>query len=129
VRDAAEVDDIASEWLDRFGPPPEAAVALLAIARLRAQCVRTGVREVTAVAVRPGGGGPGRPGEVVARISPLKLRASAGVRLKRLVPRAVVKDDVEQVILPLKAGRGVAAALAELLGELVPIEPAGAVAE
>jgi len=33
------------------------------------------------------------------------------------------------VILPLKAGRGVAAALAELLGELVPIEPAGAVAE
>ena len=48
----AEVDDIASEWLDRYGPPPEAAVALLSIARLRAQCVRTGVREISAVASR-----------------------------------------------------------------------------
>ncbi|MGH9129227.1 MAG: transcription-repair coupling factor, partial [Acidimicrobiales bacterium] len=68
VASAAEVDDIAAEWADRFGPPPPSAAALLDVARLRAECVRTGVREVTVVASGPGpggrgpGGGPSGPG-------------------------------------------------------------------
>ena len=80
VRDQAEVDDIGDEWLDRYGPLPPQAAALLEIARLRAECVRIGATEVTVVAVRPGSVGPGRPGEAVARISPLRLPASARVR-------------------------------------------------
>jgi transcription-repair coupling factor (superfamily II helicase) len=127
VRDEVEVDDIGSEWLDRYGPLPRPAEALLSIARLRAECVRTGVREVTAVVTRPGAGGPGRPGEVVARLSPLRLKASAGVRLKRLAPRAVVKEDAEQVVVPLKAGEDVASRLAGLLRELVPSDQLAAV--
>src|SRR5204863_6352345 len=34
-----EVDDIQAEWLDRYGPVPPSAEALLAVARLRAACV------------------------------------------------------------------------------------------
>ncbi|MDA8290417.1 MAG: transcription-repair coupling factor [Actinomycetota bacterium] len=122
VRDEAEVDDISSEWLDRYGPLPGPAEALLSIARLRAECVRTGVREVSVVAWRPGGGGPGRMGEVVARLAPLALRASAAVRPQRLAPRAVRKDDASQLVVPLKAGPDVALRLASLLRELVPDE-------
>ena len=44
VTTQAEVDDIRAEWLDRYGPVPPAAEALVAVAHLRAECVRTGVR-------------------------------------------------------------------------------------
>jgi len=118
VTDPAEVDDIASEWLDRFGPLPAPAAALLSVGRLRAWCVRTGVREITAVPVRPGSPGPGRPGEVVARLGPLRLRASARVRLARLAPRAVYKEEPGQLVVPLRAGPGLPDELAALLAGL-----------
>jgi transcription-repair coupling factor (superfamily II helicase) len=125
VRDRAEVDDIATEWLDRYGPPPAPARSLLAIATLRAECVRNGVREVNAVPVRPGSGGIGRPGEVVARISPVRLPVSAQVRLARLHRRAVLKEEPPELQVPLPAGPDLPAALSSLLGELFPGEGAG----
>jgi transcription-repair coupling factor (superfamily II helicase) len=128
VRDPGAVEDLRSEWLDRYGPLPPEAEALVAVGRLRAECVRTGVSEVTASVTRPGAGGPGRTGEAVARFSPVRLRASARVRLSRLHPRAIVKDDVDQIIVPLGAGDDLADRLAVLLHELVPPEAAEATA-
>jgi transcription-repair coupling factor (superfamily II helicase) len=122
VRDLAAVEDLRTEWLDRYGPLPREAEALIAVGRLRAECVRTGVTEVTASVVRPGGVGPGRAGEVVARLAPIHLRASARVRLGRLHPRAILKDDLDQLIVPLPAGPDIADRLATLLRELVPAE-------
>ena len=69
-------------------------------------------------------GGPGRTGEAVARFSPIRLRASARVRLGRLHPRAIVKEEVDQIIVPLDAGPDLADRLAVLLRELVPPEQA-----
>jgi transcription-repair coupling factor (superfamily II helicase) len=123
VRDPAAVEDLRTEWLDRYGPLPREAEALVAVGRLRAECFRTGVTEVTASVTRPGAGGPGRTGEAVARLAPIRLRASARVRLGRLHPRAIVKQDVDQIIVPLPAGPDLADRLATLLGELVPAEP------
>ncbi len=123
VRDLAAVEDLRVEWLDRYGPLPAEAEALVAVGRLRAECVRTGVTEVTASVTRPGGGGPGRTGEAVARLSPIRLRASARVRLGRLHPRAIVKEEVDQIIVPLAAGPDIADRLATLLRELVPADP------
>ena len=111
-----EVDDIRAEWLDRFGPIPPPAEALLGVARLRAECSRAGVREV-AVA------------RDTARISPITLPVSRQMRLKRLHPRAVYKDDLHQLVLPLASGtRGPALtdALVTFLAEMVPPEPAEA---
>jgi len=122
VRDLSAVEDLRTEWLDRYGPLPKEAEALVAVGRVRAECVRTGVTEVTASVTRLGSGGPGRPGEAVARLSPLHLRASARVRLGRLHPRAIVKDEVDQVIVPIPAGPDIADRLAVLLRELVPVE-------
>src|ERR671933_595457 len=72
VTTLAEVEDIKTEWEDRYGPPPEPAEALLRVARLRAECVRTGVREVNV-------------SRSVARLQPLVLKTSQRIRLQRLI--------------------------------------------
>jgi transcription-repair coupling factor (superfamily II helicase) len=95
------------------GPVPPEAEALLAVAELRAECHRTGVREVVVTANRTG---PGNQ----ARITPLALRTSATVRLRRLARSAVYKEESRQLVVPLAKGVEPAAALVALLRELVP---------
>jgi hypothetical protein len=46
------------------------------------------------------------------------------VRLGRLHPRAIVKEEADQIIVPLAAGPDLAERLAVLLRELVPPDPA-----
>ncbi|HET6963981.1 MAG TPA: transcription-repair coupling factor [Acidimicrobiales bacterium] len=111
-----EVDDIESEWLDRYGPLPDPARALLRIAHLRAECARLGIREVAVVASGGGLGGAG----YTARLSPLQLRTSQKVRLTRLAPKAVYKEDIGQLVLPLPKSTDPAEHLTVLLGELAP---------
>ncbi len=116
VRTQAEVDDIRAEWVDRYGPPPERAEALLSVARLRAECHRTGVREVI-VGKGPGFGGP----KWVAKLMPLHLPESKKVRLQRLYKESVYKPDPAQLQLPLRVGRAeVVDAVVAALGDLVP---------
>ncbi|MGI8792976.1 MAG: TRCF domain-containing protein, partial [Acidimicrobiales bacterium] len=107
VTTQVEVADIEAEWLDRYGPVPPPAQALLNVALLRAECARIGVREV-AVA------------RDVARISPIRLRASQETKLKRLYPKAVHKDDLDQLVVPIPRGHSAAVWLQELLAEVVP---------
>jgi transcription-repair coupling factor (superfamily II helicase) len=117
-----EVDDIRAEWMDRFGPLPEPAEGLLAVARLRVACLRTGVREVSATAARPGQMAPGGRRRLVARLAPVALPASARVRLRRLRPEALYKEESAQLTVPLVPGEEPVEALTALLGELVPTE-------
>jgi hypothetical protein len=86
--------------------------------------VRTGVTEVTAAVAKPGATGPGRLGEVVVRMSPVKLAVSSQVRLRRLHPRAILKEDAAQLIVPLAAGADLADRIVGLLGDLIPPAPA-----
>ena len=113
VTSQQEVEDIRTEWEDRYGPVPEPAEALLAVATLRAECVRTGVREVS---VTPNRTGPGH----VARLAPVSLRTSATIRLRRLARDAVYKEDLRQLVLPLRRGTDVSATLVGLLRDLIP---------
>jgi transcription-repair coupling factor (superfamily II helicase) len=115
VTTPAEVDDVRAEWVDRYGPVPAPAEALLEVARLRAECVRTGVREVTVVK----GSGFGGPRHV-ARISPVHLPASKRIRLERLYKGAVLKDEVGQLQLPVKDPPAAAGEVVEALRALVP---------
>ena len=118
-----EVDDVRAEWLDRFGPPPAPAEGLLAVARLRVECLRTGVREVSATAARPGQvSSTGARRRLVARLAPLALPASARVRVRRLRPEAVYKEESGQLTIPLAPDEAPVEALTVLLGELVPTD-------
>jgi transcription-repair coupling factor (superfamily II helicase) len=109
VATQVEVDDVRTEWEDRYGPPPPPAQALLAVGRLRAECARTGVREVTVA-------------KDVARISPLELKASQRIRLQRLHPKAVYKEDLGQLVVPLPRGADAAAFLLDFFAAMVPAE-------
>ena len=111
-----EVDDIESEWLDRYGPLPDPARALLRIGHLRAECARLGVREVAVVSGGSGFSGTG----FTARLSPLALKASQRVRLSRIAPKAVFKEDSGQLVLPLPRGSDPAGDLSALLAQLAP---------
>ncbi|HUF83676.1 MAG TPA: TRCF domain-containing protein, partial [Acidimicrobiia bacterium] len=117
----ADIEDIRAEWVDRYGPPPPPAEALLEVARLRAECVRVGIRSLS---VQRG----------TARIVGLTLPESKKLRLRRLVPKAVAKDG--EVVVPLTGhlanhltndlandgGTSVPAALVDLFRELIPVD-------
>jgi transcription-repair coupling factor (superfamily II helicase) len=118
--DEAEVADVGVEWADRYGPLPPSAEGLLALARLRVECLRVGVREVSVVPARVGGSR--RP---VARLVPVVLPASAQVRLRRLSPGADWREGLSQLVVPLGGGGGdgrtpAAQGLYDLLRALLP---------
>ena len=98
VTTPAEVEDIAAEWLDRYGPIPPLAEALLDVARLRAECHRLGLTEVT-ISTRSFG-----PGE--ARLGPLELKLSEATRLRRLARQAKYKEEQRQLVLPIPRRSG-----------------------
>ncbi len=111
----ADVEDIGAEWVDRYGPLPDAARGLLALARLRHAAMVRGIREIVGSPVRPGGSR--RP---VVRITPVRLAASAQVRLRRLVPGASYKEDLAQLLVPIDSGEVAAATVRQLLEDLIP---------
>ena len=115
VRSQSDVDDIAAEWADRFGPVPAPAAALLEVARLRAECARTGVTDVT-VTRGSGFGGP----KLLARLSPLALPTSRTIRLERLYKGSVYKADIGQLQLPLRSVPSMVEDLVAALRDLVP---------
>jgi transcription-repair coupling factor (superfamily II helicase) len=135
VRTAEQIDDVRAEWEDRFGPLPVPARALIEVARLRVECLRLGITDVTVTVPGRGMGGSGtgvgggqgvggRPATV--KLSPLTLPASAEVRLRRLAPGATYQPDLHRLLAPMAMpahGSEFAPLLVELLRELVP--PAG----
>jgi transcription-repair coupling factor (superfamily II helicase) len=113
VTSHSEVNDIANEWEDRYGPLPDPAKRLLGVAHLRAECHRTGIRDVMINARE-------------ARLGPLELKASEQIRLRRIAKTALYKEPTSQLIIPLKPGVDASDFLVALLNELIPtpvVEP------
>ena len=96
-----DVEDVASEWLDRFGPLPPAASGLLELARLRASACARGITRDR------GGARSDRAGRASRwlRVSPVTLPASAQVRLRRARARAPpTARSSDQLLVPLADG-------------------------
>ena len=109
------VSDIASEWVDRYGPVPEPAANLISAARVRASCIRIGITELT-VAKGPGFGGP----EFVVRMSPIELPTSKQIRLERIYKHSIYKPaDGGFLQLGMKKG-DIAENIIAALDDLVP---------
>jgi transcription-repair coupling factor (superfamily II helicase) len=103
----AEVEDIRTEWEDRYGPIPAPAEALLMVGRLRAECHRVGLSEISLIGTS-------------ARLAPIVLKTSETMRLRRLARDAIYKEDLRQVVIPLKKNIDPATQLVAILQELVP---------
>ncbi len=82
-----EVDDVVSEWADRFGPLPDEAGSLISLSRLRVQAIRVGLEEI--VKLRD---------EI--RLGPVNLKPSQEVRLERLEPEAVLRAAEGVIFIP-----------------------------
>jgi transcription-repair coupling factor (superfamily II helicase) len=94
--DDAAVDAVIEELVDRYGPLPEPALRLVAVARLRLLCRQYGITEVGAVSAS------------TVRVSPMELPDSAQMRLKRLYPSATYRATTGTVTVPIpRAGSGV----------------------
>jgi transcription-repair coupling factor (superfamily II helicase) len=82
-----QVDDVASEWVDRFGPLPPAGEALVALARLRVEALRVGLEEIVQLRHE-------------VKLGPVDLRPSQEVRLRRLQPRSVLQAAEGSIFIP-----------------------------
>ena len=97
--DEAAIAAVVDELVDRYGPLPEPAQRLVAVARLRLLCRQYGVTEVGAASA------------TTLRVAPLTLPDSAQVRLKRIYPAANYRATTSTVQVPIpRAGAGVGAA-------------------
>jgi transcription-repair coupling factor (superfamily II helicase) len=107
----AQVDDIRTEWEDRFGPLPDPAEALLQVGYLRAECHRLGIRDLQITTSD-------------VRIQPIELKMSATLRLRRLSKGAKYKEDLQQLVAPLPRRVDPSTYLVQFLRDLVPVEDA-----
>jgi transcription-repair coupling factor (superfamily II helicase) len=96
--DEAAVAAVVDELIDRYGPLPEPAQRLVAVARLRLLCREYGIAEISAVSAS------------TLRLSPMVLPDSAQLRLKRLYPGAHYRATTSTVQVPIpRAGDGMGA--------------------
>jgi len=88
VDSAEDLAAVLAELTDRFGPPPEPVLSLLAVARLRARARHAGLTDIT------------QQGNHV-RFSPVTLPESREVRVQRLYPRTLLKPGVRTMLVPV----------------------------
>ena len=115
--DDAGIVSVVEELTDRYGPLPEPAQRLVAVARLRLVCRSYGVTEVAAT---------GSGSATTIRVAPLTLPDSAQLRLKRVYPGASYRATTSTVTVPIpRAGSGVGAprirdlALVQMVADLL----------
>ncbi|MGV1009229.1 MAG: transcription-repair coupling factor [Dermatophilaceae bacterium] len=87
VQTAQQVNEIEAELRDRYGPPPLPVGNLLEVARLRVVARAAGVEDVAL---------QGR----FVRFGPVDLRESQQLRLARVYPGSLVKDQTHTILVP-----------------------------
>jgi transcription-repair coupling factor (superfamily II helicase) len=88
IDSGGDITAVYEELNDRYGPPPDPVLGLLAVARLRAQARRAGLTDIT------------QQGSHI-RFAPVELPESRQVRLRRLYPKSVVKPAVRTMLVPV----------------------------
>ncbi|PDQ34925.1 MAG: transcription-repair coupling factor [Candidatus Lumbricidophila eiseniae] len=83
-----QIDEVLTELVDRYGPPPLAVTSLVAISRVRRVAQRAGLSEVITTGSR-------------LRITPAQLADSRRVRLTRMYPGSVIVAATDTAIVPL----------------------------
>ena len=84
----SDIAAVHAELTDRYGPPPEPVLTLLAVARLRSQARRAGLTDITQQGTH-------------IRFSPVELPDSRQVRVARLYPKTVLKPTVRTMLVPV----------------------------
>ena len=97
AQDEDQIEEVLTEFRDRYGEPPDQVTNLAVLSRLRLVCRDLGVSEVVATGSR-------------ISFSPIDLQDSGQVRLKRLFPGATYRATTKVVVVPApKEGAGMRA--------------------
>jgi transcription-repair coupling factor (superfamily II helicase) len=88
-----DITAVRDELTDRYGPPPQPVLNLLAVARLRAKARRAGLTDVA------------QQGNHI-RFAPVQLPESREVRVQRLYPRTLLKPAVRTMLVPVPKADG-----------------------
>ncbi|MCX2968113.1 MULTISPECIES: transcription-repair coupling factor [Streptomyces] len=94
VNSEEDIAAVREELADRYGPLPEPVENLLLVAGLRLLARACGVTDVTLQGTK-------------VRFSPVELRESQELRLKRVYPGSVVKASAGQVLVPRPKAGGI----------------------
>lgn len=95
--DDAAISAVVEELTDRYGPLPEPAGRLVAVARLRLLCRSVGITEVSVASA------------TTLKLAPMTLPDSAQLRLKRLHPSASYRATTATVQVPIPRAGGAGA--------------------
>ena len=106
-----DVEDVVTEWVDRYGPLPEAAEALISVARLRSEALRVGLKEILKLR-----------NEI--RMGPVDLSASQEIRLRRLAPRGVLRAGESVLFFPAPPDEGLVEGVLDFTRAMWPTEAA-----
>ncbi|WP_277209491.1 transcription-repair coupling factor [Isoptericola croceus] len=87
AQDAAALEEVRAELVDRYGALPESTEALFEVAEFRNHARRAGLTDITA------------QGKHV-RFAPVDLPESAQMRLKRLYPGTILKPGIRAILVP-----------------------------
>jgi len=93
IDSADDITAVRDELADRYGPPPQPVLNLLAVARLRARARRAGLTDITL------------QGNHI-RFSPVELPESREVRAQRLYPKTLLKPAVRTMLVPVPKAEG-----------------------
>jgi transcription-repair coupling factor (superfamily II helicase) len=88
-----DITAVRDELTDRYGPPPQPVLNLLAVARLRAKARRAGLTDIA------------QQGNHI-RFAPVQLPESREVRVQRLYPRTLLKPAVRTMLVPVPKADG-----------------------
>ncbi|MFT4217200.1 MAG: transcription-repair coupling factor [Micropruina sp.] len=95
VKDEAGIAEVRDELVDRYGPVPESAEALLAVARFRLLAKSKGITEIIMAGT-------------FVRFSPADLPESKQLRLNRLYPGSQIRKAARHVLIPRPMTRPIA---------------------
>lgn len=115
VTTEAELDDLAAEWIDRYGPLPTAAQGLIDLGRLRLRCLGLGIESLQLLPAKVG-----VRSKPLLKVSPLVLTMSEQMRVRRTLPQARYDEGAKEFRAELSPPDATVTALIRLLENLKP---------
>jgi len=116
VKTLEELADLQSEWLDRYGALPSAALGLLDLAELRLTCLELGVSSVVVLPAKVG-----VRSKPVVKLGPLELSLSQQMRLRRLHGSRAYVEATKELRIEVTPEDASPRALLRLLRQLVAV--------
>jgi transcription-repair coupling factor (superfamily II helicase) len=111
-----ELADLREEWLDRYGPLPQAAQGLLELSELRLSCLELGITSVSVLVAKVG-----VRSKPVIKAGPLDLTLSQQLRLRRRHGSRAYVEATKELRLEVEIEGASPRAISTLLGELVAV--------